>query len=118
MAIEDYTWPHVQTMLDAFVARSLSQAVVKHMKGSSGRIINIGSEVLNDGALQFSAYVAAKGGQNGPNRSPAKELAPWNITVNMVHPDGFLWSDMLMCPRVEGGVSVVDTHGSSVRLQM
>ena len=89
MAIEDYTWPHVQTMLDAFVKSPflLSQAVVKHMKGQSwGRIINIGSEVLNDGAPQFSAYVAAKGGQNGLNRSLAKELAPWNITVNMVSP--------------------------------
>ena len=47
--------------VDAFVKSPflLSQAVVEHMKGQSwGRIINIGSEVLNDGAPQFSAYVA------------------------------------------------------------
>ena len=88
-SIEDYAWSDVQTMLDAFVKSPflLSQAVIPHMKHQSwGRIINIGSEVLNDGAPQFSAYVSAKGGQNGLNRSLARELAPWNITVNMVSP--------------------------------
>ena len=76
-------------MLDAFVKSPflLSQRVVPEMKRQRwGRIINIGSEVLADGAPNFSAYVAAKGAQNGLNRSMAKELAPWSITVNMVSP--------------------------------
>jgi 3-oxoacyl-[acyl-carrier protein] reductase len=51
-----------------------------------GRIINIGSEVVARGVGNFSPYVAAKGAQNGWNRSMATELAPWNITVNMVSP--------------------------------
>ena len=51
-----------------------------------GRIIQIGSEVLDQGAPNFSAYVAAKGGQNGLNRSLAKELAVHGITANMVSP--------------------------------
>jgi 3-oxoacyl-[acyl-carrier protein] reductase len=34
----------------------------------------------------FTAYVAAKGAQNGFHRSLASELAPWNITVNMIAP--------------------------------
>jgi 3-oxoacyl-[acyl-carrier protein] reductase len=51
-----------------------------------GRIINIGSEVVARGVPNFTAYVAAKGGQNGFHRSLATELAPWGITVNMVSP--------------------------------
>ena len=51
-----------------------------------GRIINIGSEVFHLGVTPFTAYVSAKGGQNGFNRSLAHELAPWNITVNMIAP--------------------------------
>ena len=38
------------------------------------------------GVPNFSAYVAAKGAQAGWTRSMASELAPWNITVNMVSP--------------------------------
>jgi 3-oxoacyl-[acyl-carrier protein] reductase len=34
----------------------------------------------------FSAYVAAKGGQNGLHRSLATELAPHGITVNTISP--------------------------------
>ena len=88
-ALEAYAWAEVQNMLDAFVKSPflLSQGVVAHMKRQRwGRIINIGSEVLDQGAPHFSAYVAAKGGQNGLHRSLAKELAPWGITVNMVSP--------------------------------
>ena len=51
-----------------------------------GRIVNIGSEVFDRGTGNFSAYVAAKGGQRGWTRSMATELAPWAITVNMVSP--------------------------------
>jgi len=51
-----------------------------------GRIINIGSEVFQLGVPNFTAYVAAKGGQNGFSRSLATELAQWNITVNMISP--------------------------------
>ncbi len=89
LALEDYQWEEVQTLLDAFIKSPflLSQRVVAHMKAQSwGRIIQIGSEVFEDGASNFSAYVAAKGGQTGLNRSLSKELAPWGITVNMVSP--------------------------------
>ena len=51
-----------------------------------GRIVNIGSEVFRRGVPNFSAYVAAKGAQEGWTRSMANELAPWNITVNIVAP--------------------------------
>ena len=53
---------------------------------ADGRMINITSEVFERGTAPFTAYVAAKGGQNGFSRSLASELAPHGITVNMIAP--------------------------------
>ncbi len=88
-AVEDYTWDEAQALLDAFIKGPflLSQQVVGPMKARRwGRIVHIGSEVVCEGTPGFSPYVAAKGGQLGLARSLARELAPWNITVNTVSP--------------------------------
>lgn len=87
--IEQYDWEFYQSMYDFFVKSPylLAREVLPHMKQQKwGRIINITSEVFNRGVAPFSAYVAAKGGQIGWSRSMANELAPWNITVNMIAP--------------------------------
>lgn len=87
--IERYDWAFYQSMLDFFIKSPflVSRAVLPHMKKQHwGRIINIGSEVVARGVPNFSAYVAAKGGQNGWTRSMAGELAPYGITVNMISP--------------------------------
>lgn len=87
--IEEYDWAFYQSMLDFFIKSPflLTRAALPHMKAQRwGRIINIGSEVFQRGVPNFTAYVAAKGGQNGFNRSLATELAPWGITVNMISP--------------------------------
>ena len=87
--IEHYDWAFYQQMLDFFVKSPflLSKACLPHMKSQRwGRIINIGSEVVARGVPNFTAYVAAKGGQNGFNRSLASEVARWGITVNMICP--------------------------------
>jgi len=87
--IEEYEWDFYQEMLDFFVKSPylLVRATVAHMKEQKfGRVINIGSEVFQRGVGNFTAYCAAKGGQNGFNRSLATELAPFGITVNMVSP--------------------------------
>jgi 3-oxoacyl-[acyl-carrier protein] reductase len=87
--IEDYDWEFYQSMLDYFVKSPflLTRAVLPHMKTQRwGRIINIGSEVFQIGRPNFSAYVAAKGGQNGWTRSMSTELMPFGITVNMISP--------------------------------
>lgn len=87
--IESYDWDFYQTMIDFFIKSPylLSRAALPHMKSQKwGRIINIGTEVFLLGVPNFSAYAAAKGGQNGWTRSMANELAPWNITVNMISP--------------------------------
>jgi 3-oxoacyl-[acyl-carrier protein] reductase len=87
--IEEYDWAFFQQMLDFFIKSPflLTRACLPHMKSRRwGRIINIGSEVVARAVPNFTAYVAAKGGQNGFHRSLASEVAPFGITVNMVSP--------------------------------
>lgn len=87
--IEEYDWDFYQSMLDFFIKSPylLTRACLPHMKQQKwGRIINITSEVFQRGVAPFTAYVAAKGGQTGFSRALATELAPWNITVNMIAP--------------------------------
>ena len=87
--IELYDWDFYQSMLDFFIKSPylLVRATLPQMKKKRwGRIINIGSEVFQRGVPNFTAYVAAKGGQDGFTRSLAQELAPWGITVNIVSP--------------------------------
>lgn len=55
----------------------------------SGRLINIGSEVVNIGNAQFAHYVSAKAAMMGLTRSWASELGPVGINVNLVEP-GFI----------------------------
>lgn len=87
--IEEYDWEFYQSMVDFFIKSPflLSRAVLPKMKEKQwGRIINITSEVYHRSVGNFSAYVAAKGGQTGWTRSMATELAPFGITVNNVAP--------------------------------
>jgi 3-oxoacyl-[acyl-carrier protein] reductase len=89
LKIEEQTWRHHLDQLEFFVKSPLLlvQQVLADMKRRRyGRIINIGSEVFERGVPEFSQYVAAKGAQLGLTRSWARELAPWQITVNLVAP--------------------------------
>ena len=89
LPIEDYSWDHYQAMIDFFIKSPylLTRAVLPGMKAAGwGRIVNIGSEVFQSGTPNFSAYVAAKGGQVGWTRSMSNELASFGITVNIVAP--------------------------------
>ncbi len=86
---ELYDWAFHQQMLDFFVKSPflLTRSVLPSMKERRfGRIVNIGSEVFRRGVPNFAPYVAAKGAQAGWTRSMAAELAPWQITVNIVSP--------------------------------
>ena len=87
--VEEYDWAWYQTMIDFFIKSPflLTRACLPHMKEQRfGRIINVGTEAFVRGTPNFTAYVAAKGGQNGFHRSLAGELAPYGITVNMISP--------------------------------
>jgi len=87
--IEEYDADFYREMYDFFVLSPflLAQATLPGMKRRNwGRIVNITSEVFHASVPEFTAYVAAKGGQIGWSRSLAVELASTGITVNTVAP--------------------------------
>jgi 3-oxoacyl-[acyl-carrier protein] reductase len=89
LSIEEQTWQAYVDQLEFFVKSPLLllQAVLPGMKERGfGRVIQIGSEVVELGNARFANYVAAKGAQLGQTRSWARELGGSGITVNLVAP--------------------------------
>ncbi|PXY21241.1 SDR family NAD(P)-dependent oxidoreductase [Prauserella muralis] len=87
--LEELDWRAVLDQLEFFVKSPLllAKQVVPGMKRRGyGRIVHVGSEVVELGVPHSSAYVAAKGAQLGLMRSWARELAGHGITVNLVAP--------------------------------
>ena len=87
--IEEYDEAFYHEMYEFFIKSPflLAQATLPSMKENRwGRFVNIISEVFSASVPDFSAYVAAKGGQIGWSRSMARELAPFGIRVNAVNP--------------------------------
>lgn len=85
-AIEAAQWATtLAVVLDGHIA--LCRAVVRPMmKRRSGRIVVIsGLHGIAGGPLQAD-YSAAAGALLGATRALAREMAPWNITVNAVAP--------------------------------
>lgn len=63
------------------------KAVAEQMvKQQSGSIINISSIAGLEGAAGFLAYGASKWAVRGMSRGVAKELAPFGVRVNSIHP--------------------------------
>ncbi|TDL33085.1 SDR family oxidoreductase [Jeotgalibacillus sp. S-D1] len=92
LSIEESSWQDYMDQLEFFVKAPLllTKAVLPAMKKrKKGRIITIGSEVIQLGNPNFSNYVTAKSAQLGMTRSWANELGPHGITVNLVNP-GFI----------------------------
>jgi len=71
-----------------------SRAATPLMKEQrSGRIVNISSGAGRGTSLTgIQAYTSAKAGQIGLTRQLARELGPWNVTVNAIAP-GFVRSN-------------------------
>ena len=89
LSIEEQTWQAYLDQLEFFVKSPLLllQAVLPGMRRRGfGRVIQIGSEVVELGNPRFANYVAAKAAQLGQTRSWARELGPDGITVNLVAP--------------------------------
>ncbi|MGN9842773.1 SDR family NAD(P)-dependent oxidoreductase [Nonomuraea sp. H19] len=87
--LEDLTWEDHLDQLRFFVKSPtlLVQAVAPGMRERrSGRIVHIGSDIVDRGLPGMSAYTAAKGAQHAMARAWARELGPYGITVNVVAP--------------------------------
>ena len=71
------------------------KAALKPMlKARYGRIVNVAGLQGKAGSIAQANYAAAAGGMLGLTRSLAREVAPWNITVNAVAP-GLVETDQL-----------------------
>lgn len=83
------TWDHYLEQMNFFVAAPLfilQELLADWRTRKSGRVINIGSEVVDLGSPNFGHYVTAKAAMVGMTRSWASELGPDHITVNLVAP--------------------------------
>ncbi|PTX64367.1 3-oxoacyl-[acyl-carrier protein] reductase [Melghirimyces profundicolus] len=81
------TWEEMQNQLDGTLKGTFHcvQAVLKKMKEQQfGRIINIGTNLVNHPVVPYHDYTAAKAALMGFTRTLAAELGPFNITVNTV----------------------------------
>lgn len=73
----------------------LTKGVVKLMiRKRSGKIINIGSIIGDNGFQGQSVYSASKSGLIGFTKSLSKELGRLNITVNLISP-GIIETDLI-----------------------
>jgi len=104
LSIEEQTWESYLDQLEFFVKSPLLlvKRVLPRMREKNfGRIIQIGSEVFEQGNPRFANYVAAKGAQLGQTRSWARELAATGITVNLVAPGWILTERHVGTPQAE-----------------
>ena len=89
IGVADLKWADFLAQLESFVKSPtlLVQEVLPGMKErGQGRIINIGSDIVERVVPGMSAYAAAKAAQLELTRTWARELGPFGITVNLVAP--------------------------------
>jgi NAD(P)-dependent dehydrogenase (short-subunit alcohol dehydrogenase family) len=89
IGVRDLTWRDHLDQLEYFVKSPtlLVQAVLPGMLAAGrGRIVHIGSDMVDRALPGWSAYAAAKSALHTLTRCWARELGPDNITVNLVAP--------------------------------
>lgn len=87
--LAELTWDDHLDQLRFFVKSPLllMQAVLPGMRErGGGRVIQIGSDIVDRNLPDMSAYIAAKGAQHAMTSAWARELGPYGITVNVVAP--------------------------------
>ena len=84
---DSITWDEIQDHLNVTLKGSLNliQALIPDMKSESfGRIINIGTNLVQNPVVPYHDYTIAKAALLGLTRTFAKDLGPAGITVNML----------------------------------
>ena len=84
---ESISWEEIQDHLNVTLKGSLNliQGLVSDMKDASfGRIINIGTNLVQNPVVPYHDYTVAKAALLGLTRTFAKDLGPNGITVNML----------------------------------
>jgi NAD(P)-dependent dehydrogenase (short-subunit alcohol dehydrogenase family) len=83
---EEATWRFVVEVSLLATMRATREVVEEMRARRSGRIVNMSSESAFYGDVGFVDYAAAKMGVVGFTRSLARELAPFQVNVNVVCP--------------------------------
>jgi len=84
---DEISWDEISQHLDVTLKGSLNliQALVPSMKENShGRIINIGTNLVQNPVVPYHDYTIAKAALLGLTRTFAKDLGSMGITVNMI----------------------------------
>ncbi|MEM9362292.1 MAG: 3-oxoacyl-ACP reductase [Bacteroidota bacterium] len=84
---ETITWEELSNHLDVTLKGSLNliQSLVPSMKKNQyGRVINVGTNLVQNPVVPYHDYTIAKAALLGLTRTFAKDLGPMGITVNMI----------------------------------
>jgi 3-oxoacyl-[acyl-carrier protein] reductase len=84
---EALTWERMSQQMDGILRGALNttQAVLDGMRGmGAGRIINIGTNLVQNPVVPYHDYTAAKAALLAFTRTLSHELGEYGITVNMV----------------------------------
>ena len=84
---ETITWEELSNHMDVTLKGSLNliQSLVPSMKKAHyGRVINVGTNLVQNPVVPYHDYTIAKAALLGLTRTFAKDLGPMGITVNMV----------------------------------
>jgi 3-oxoacyl-[acyl-carrier protein] reductase len=85
--LHELEWSQLDEQLQGFLRGALNTtkaALPGFEELGYGRIINIGTNLLNNPVVPYHQYVAGKGALQAFTRTSAAELGEKNITVNMV----------------------------------
>ena len=84
---ETITWSEISSHMDVTLKGSLNliQTLIPYMKEKKyGRIINVGTNLVQNPVVPYHDYTIAKAALLGLTRTFAKDLGPMGITVNMI----------------------------------